>query len=235
MLSALHRAVAALALGATTVAARAQARPTIVIDPGHPSEVSSGATVQNGTSEVHIAWVVAQRLATLLRAEGYHVLMTKPAEHTMVTNVERAKVGNAAKAALVIRLHCDASPDSGYAIYHPDRQATVKGHTGPSADVIRESAAAAESVHVSMSRALRGRLKDGGVRGDSRTFIGGKQGALTGSVFSNVPVVLVEMVTLSNARDAAFIEEPAGQSLMAQAIANGIARYVPAANSPKVR
>jgi N-acetylmuramoyl-L-alanine amidase len=161
--------------------------------------------------------------------------MTKPAEHTIVTNVERAKVGNAAKAALVIRLHCDASPDSGYAIYHPDRQATVKGHTGPSADVIRESAAAAESVHVSMSRALRGRLKDGGVRGDSRTFIGGKQGALTGSVFSNVPVVLVEMVTLSNARDAAFIEEPAGQSLMAQAIANGITRYVPAANSPKVR
>lgn len=191
--------------------------------------------MQNGTSEVHIAWLVAQRLATLLRAQGYNVVMTKPAERTMVTNVERAKVGNSAKAALVIRLHCDDSPDSGYAIYHPDRQATVKGHTGPSADVIRASAAAAESVHVSMARVLAGRLKDGGVRGDSRTLIGGRQGALTGSVFSDVPVVLVEMVTLSNAHDAAFIKQAVGQSLMAQALANGIARYVPAANSPRVQ
>ena len=235
MLNVLRRALAPIAVLAATAYGGRSTSPTIVIDPGHPSEVSSGATVQNGTSEVHIAWLVSQRLATLLRAQGYNVVMTKPSEQTMVTNVERAKVGNAAKAALVIRLHCDASPDSGYAIYHPDRQATVKGHTGPSTEVIRESAAAADSVHVSMSRMLKGKLKDGGVRGDSRTFIGGKQGALTGSVFSDVPVVLVEMVTLSNARDATFIKEAAGQSLMAQAIASGIARYVPAANSPKVR
>ena len=235
MLNVVRRALPLVALLMTTALGGRASSPTIVIDPGHPSEVSSGATVQNGTSEVHIAWEVALRLATLLRAQGYNVLLTKPTERTMVTNVERAKVGNAAKAALVIRLHCDASPDSGYAIYHADRQATVKGHTGPSGEVIRESAAAAESVHVSMSRMLRGKLKDGGVRGDSRTFIGGKQGALTGSVFSDVPVVLVEMVTLSNAHDAAFIKDAAGQSLMAQALANGVARYVPAANSPKVR
>ncbi len=86
-----------------------------------------------------------------------------------------------------------------------------------------------------MARMLAGKLKDGGVRGDSKTAIGSKQGALTGSVFSDVPVVLIEMVTLSNARDAAFIKQPAGQSLMAQAIAQGIARYAPAANSPRVR
>lgn len=235
MIPVLNRAFIALVAAVVYVAGGSQTRPTIVIDPGHPSEVSSGATIQNGTSEVHIAWAVAERLATLLRADGYNVVMTKPAERTMVTNVERAKVGNAARAALVIRLHCDDSPDSGYAIYHPDHPATVKGHTGPSSDVIRESAAAAESVHVSMSRMLRGKLKDGGVRGDSRTLIGGRQGALTGSVFSDVPVVLVEMVTLSNARDAAFIKQQAGESLMAQALASGIARYVPAANSPRVR
>jgi N-acetylmuramoyl-L-alanine amidase len=100
---------------------------------------------------------------------------------------------------------------------------------------MRASAAAAESLHVSMARILNGRLKDGGVRGDSRTAVGEQQGALTGSIFSEVPVVLIEMVTLSNAHDAAFIRDPRGESLMAQAIANGIARYVPASNSPKVR
>jgi N-acetylmuramoyl-L-alanine amidase len=230
MIRGFNRAILALAL-----ARGVEPHPTIVIDPGHPSEVSSGASMQNGTSEVHIAWLVAQRLATLLRAQGYTVVLTKPAERTMVTNVERARIGNAAKAALVVRLHCDASPDSGYAIYHPDREATVQGHTGPSEAVMRASAAAAESLQVSMSRMLAGKLKDGGVRGDSKTAIGAKQGALTGSVFSDVPVVLIEMVTLSNQRDAAFIKQPAGQSLMAQAIAEGIARYAPAANSPRVR
>ncbi|HEY2164219.1 MAG TPA: N-acetylmuramoyl-L-alanine amidase [Gemmatimonadaceae bacterium] len=230
MIRGFNRAILALAL-----ARGVEPHPTIVIDPGHPSEVSSGASMHNGTSEVHIVWLVAQRLATLLRAQGYAVVLTKPAERTMVTNVERARIGNAAKATLVVRLHCDASPDSGYAIYHPDREATVQGHTGPSKAVMGASAAAAESLHVSMSRTLAGKLKDGGVRGDSKTAIGAKQGALTGSVFSDVPVVLIEMVTLSNARDAAFIKQPAGQSLMAQAIAQGIARYAPAANSPRVR
>lgn len=211
------------------------ARPTIVIDPGHPSEVSSGATVQNGTSEVKIAWEVSQRLARMLRAEGYHIVLTKSAERTRVTNIERARIGNAAHAALVVRLHCDASPDSGYAIYHPDRQGTAHGRTGPTAAVMHASAMAAESLHVSLARLLAGKLKDGGVRGDSKTAIGEEQGALTGSIFSDVPVVLVEMVTLSNRHDANFIKTSQGQSLMARAIANGIARYVPASDSPRVR
>jgi N-acetylmuramoyl-L-alanine amidase len=209
--------------------------PTIVIDPGHPSEVSSGATVQHGTTEVHVAWRVAERLARLLRAHGYHVLMTKSAERINVTNIDRARIGNVAHAALVVRLHCDASADSGYAIYHPDREGTAHGRTGPSAAVMRASADAAESLHVSMARMLAGKLKDGGVRGDSKTAVGEQQGALTGSIFSDVPIVLIEMVTLSNAHDAAFIKSPAGESLMAQAIASGIARYVPASNSPRQR
>ena len=209
--------------------------PTIVIDPGHPSEVSSGAAVHNGTSEVHVAWQVGQRLATLLRAQGYAVVMTKSAERTNLSNVDRARIGNRAHAALVVRLHCDDSADSGYAIYHPDRQGTSHGRTGPNEAVMRASAAAAESLHVSMARLLAGKLKDGGVRGDSKTAIGEQQGALTGSIFSAVPVVLVEMVTLSNPHDAAFIKAPRGQSLMAQAIAEGIGRYAPASNSPRVR
>jgi N-acetylmuramoyl-L-alanine amidase len=134
----------------------------------------------------------------------------------------------------VVRLHLDASADSGYALYSPDRAATVQGRTGPSALVMSRSRAAAESIHVSMATRLAGHLKDGGVRGDSRTAIGAKQGALTGSVFSNVPVVLIEMATLSNASDARFISSTKGQSLMAQAIAEGVGRFAPASNSPRI-
>jgi len=233
-------ATVVLALALAAPAARSQRpirpeRPVIVIDPGHPSEVSDGAVVQNGTTEVKTAWDVARRLQRLLTANGYRVVMTKSAERELVTNVHRAEIGNREAAALVVRLHCDASADSGYAIYHPDRTATVQGHTGPSESVMRRSQAAAESLHVSMARRLAGHLKDGGVRGDSKTAIGAKQGALTGSVFSDVPVVLVEMVTLSNARDARFISDSRGQSLMAQAIAEGVGRFVPASNSSRTR
>jgi N-acetylmuramoyl-L-alanine amidase len=211
------------------------APPTIVIDPGHPSEVSSGAKVHNGATEVHVAWVVALRLATLLRANGYRVVLTKPTEATKVTNAERAHIGNDARAALVVRLHCDDGADSGFAIYHADRQGRVQGHTGPSEAVIHASAAAADSLHVSMSRALEGKLHDGGIRPDAKTGVGEEQGALTGSILSRVPVVLIEMVSLTNAHDAEFITSPSGVSLMAQAIANGIGRYAPASNSPRTR
>jgi N-acetylmuramoyl-L-alanine amidase len=219
-----------LAASCAPVPRQADRQPIIAIDPGHPSETSSGAEVQNGTTEVHSAWEVALRLEKLLRERGYSVVMTKSSEMQMVRNVVRAGVGNRAKAALMVRLHCDASTDSGFALYYPDRQGTAEGKTGPSLDVIRWSAAAAESLHAGMAPVLLGQLKDGGVRGDSKTFVGSRQGALTGSIFSEIPVVLIEMVTLSNARDAEFIKGEAGRSLMARAIADGISRYVAAPN-----
>jgi N-acetylmuramoyl-L-alanine amidase len=198
-------------------------RDVVVIDPGHPSETAAGNVVQNGTTEVHIAWVVALLLRDELRARGFEVLLTKQAESQLVTNRERAEIGNRANALVLVRLHCDASSDSGFAVYYPDRQGTVDGVTGPGDAVIASSRAAATAIHASLSRQLVGHLKDGGVRGDSRTLVGSRQGALTGSIHSRVPAVLVEMVTLSNARDAEFIKERAGQQLMARAIATGIA------------
>ena len=81
-------------------------------------------------------------------------------------------------------------------------------------------------MHAAMVEMLGGRLHDGGVLGDSKTNIGKKQGALTGSVFSQVPVVTVEMVVLSHASDAAYIASDSGATAIANAIAAGAARYV---------
>ena len=225
--------LALLSSGCLTAQHSSPTSPRVIaIDPGHPSEVSSGAEVQNGTTEVRNNWEVALLLQRLLRDRGYSVVMTKSSEMQMVRNVQRAQIGNRAGAALMVRLHCDASSDSGYALYYPDRQGTAEGKTGPGADVMRRSAAAAESLHVGMAHALGGRLKDGGVRGDSKTLVGSRQGALTGSIFSEIPVVLIEMVTLSNEHDARFIKSAEGKALMARAIADGVERYVRHADSP---
>jgi N-acetylmuramoyl-L-alanine amidase len=199
----------------------------VCIDPGHPSEVSSGAVVQNGVTEVHIAWVVALKLQKILEAEGLRVVMTKSREDELVTNRERASIANQAGAALMVRLHCDTGRDEGLALYFPDRQATKDGTTGPSLDVIRRSKDLAATMHTEIMKSLRGTLKDGGLRPDAQTAVGSQQGgALTGSIFSQVPTVLIEIVVLSNKADAEFIKSEAGQQKMAQAIADGISVFV---------
>ena len=200
------------------------ARTIVCIDPGHPSEVASGKNVQNGTSEAAVDWAVAAKLREALEARGYEVVMTKAAEDELVRNKDRALVANRANAALMIRLHCDASAERGFAVYYPDRPGRAKdGTTGPARDVIEESRRAAEAVH----SGLAGALSDNGVRTDYQTKVGRDQGgALTGSIFSEVPVVTVEMVVLSQASDADFIKTDEGQRRMADALAEGVSRFV---------
>lgn len=208
----------------------AGARTIITIDPGHPSEVASGRSVQNGTNETWVAWAVAVKLKALLEARGYEVVLTKSAEDELVRNKDRALTANRAGAALMVRLHCDASIERGYAVYYPDREGTAKdGTVGPSRGVIAASRRAAEAIHDGMREVLGGTLDDNGVRTDYQTKVGREQGgALTGSIFSEVPVVTVEMVVLSDAGDAEFIKAEAGQQMMAEALASGIARFVDA-------
>jgi N-acetylmuramoyl-L-alanine amidase len=198
----------------------------ICIDPGHPSEINSGKAIQNGTSEVHIAWVVALQLRKLLMDKGFQIVMTKSREDQLVRNKDRAIIANKANAALMVRLHCDASASQGFAVYAPDRQGKKDGMTGPSPQVIKRSQEAAKAIHAEMAKGLKGLLKDSGARGDSQTKIGSQQGALTGSIFSKVPVITIEMVVLSNPHDAEFIKSEEGQQKMAQAIANGVERFV---------
>jgi N-acetylmuramoyl-L-alanine amidase len=178
-------------------------------------------------TEVRVAWQVALRLRDILSEAGYRVVMTKARENQLVRNADRARIANRAEAVLLVRLHADAAAGSGFAVYYPDRKGTAQGVTGPDQAVIGASRRAAEVVREAMAVQLRTKLRDGGIRGDSRTLIGSRQGALTGSIFSKVPVVTIEMVVLSSRSDAAFIVSDSGQALMAHAIAAGIRRFAP--------
>jgi len=215
-------------------------RTVVCIDPGHPSEVASGRDEQNGTNETAVAWAVAVRLRESLRARGYEVVMTKSAEDELVRNRDRAEFANRNGADIMLRLHCDASNARGFAVYYPDRQGQAKdGTVGPAPPVIEGSRRAARTVHAGMARRLAGALRDNGVRTDWQTKVGREQGgALTGSIFSRVPVVTIEMVVLSDASDAEFIKSETGQRRMADAIADGVARFkapLPAAPTRKAK
>ncbi len=224
--------IAAVSLFAALAPAHAQtnSRPLIgfvvCVDPGHSSETSQGTESRDHKlTERHVNWVVAQRLIALLQADGATVVSTKVRESQVVTNRRRAEIANAAHAKLFLRLHCDSGEQSGLATYYPDRMGTRFGVTGPSLAIIADSRRAAQVFHPAVILALRGSLRDAGIKGDSKTGVGGRQGALTGSIFSQVPALTVEMCVLTNAHDYKFIRTTAGQAQMAQALREGVKVY----------
>ncbi len=224
--------VASLGLFAALAPAHAEgsAKPltgfVICVDPGHSSETSRGTESRDHRlTELHVNWVVAGRLEALLRADGATVVSTKAYEGRVVTNRHRAEIANAAGARLFLRLHCDSGEQSGLATYYPDRTGTRFGVTGPSRTVIASSRRAAEIFQPSVIAALHGSLRDAGIKGDSQTGVGSRQGALTGSIFSHVPALTVEMCVLTNAHDYKFIRTEAGQDRMARALLAGVEAY----------
>lgn len=209
----------ALILAVLCVFAGAQ---TICIDPGHPSEVGEGTTGKQ-ISEMEVAWKVAQRLKTKLQQLGMKVVMTKSSLKQFVTNRRRAEIANAAKADYMVRLHCDSSSGSGFASFYPARKGTANGTKGPDDDVIERSARMARPFHQAFASTLKGSLRDQGLKTDAETRVGAIHGgALIGSIFSKVPVVLVEMVVLTNPRDEAFVLSNEGLDKLAQGLTNGI-------------
>lgn len=203
---------------------------TICIDPGHPSEVGRGTTGKR-ISELEAVWLVAKELKPILEKQGHKVLLTKASMNELVKNPRRAEIANNAKADLLLRLHCDAATESGFATFFPARQGTVGGVTGPSQFVMTSSRAYARPFHEAAMSILRGSLNDRGVRDESKTAIGAKQGALTGSIHSKVPVLLVEMAVLNSERDDRFMASAKGRQLMARALAAGVQSAL--RNTPK--
>jgi len=219
------------------------AKRLVCIDPGHPSPFSGGDTVQHGTTEFHINWVVALKLQQVLKSKGVEVMMTKSVESQNIDNRVRAIMINEAAeeflknnpggTAVTVHLHCDSSPQNGFTIYYPDQKGKYSGVSGdepdigtigPDEKIQKTSKILADAVHAAMASKLKGKLKDLGVKGDSRTLVGspGHQGALTFSIFSKIPTATIEMVVLNNPGDAKFIKTEAGQQLMAEAIAGGL-------------
>lgn len=190
----------------------------VCIDPGHPSEVGIGTRGKKLT-EVGVAWTVALRLRALLQERGASVQLTKKAEREYVTNRRRAEIANVFQADLLVRLHCDSEGRSGIAVFYPDRQGKDRtGFVGPARTVLAATARVAPVFHRALMRSLAGALPDRGLLSDIRSAIGAKQGALTGSIRSTVPVLLVEMVILTNPKDEAFIASPSGHERMARAL-----------------
>lgn len=194
----------------------------VCIDPGHPSENNDGLKLTNGLRETALNWEVALLLKQRLEDDGFKVVLTKKTEREFVTNKHRAEIANTAEASLFLRLHADEGNSTGFTVYYPSRPGSSQGVEGPSAEVLAASKRAGSLFHRAFASNLKGRLKDNGLRGEEGTFIGGKQGALTGSIFSKVPTLLVEMIFISSRQDAEWIKQDSNKRVMVEALAAGV-------------
>jgi N-acetylmuramoyl-L-alanine amidase len=172
---------------------------------------------------MQINFYVASLLATDLQRDGVKVIMTKNSLKLYLTNKRRALIANWAHANLFLRLHCDANSGSGFAVYYPGAPGVAAdGTKGPSQHVINASRIAANKFHAGLVEGIAGELVDNGVKTDAETAIGAKQGALTGSIYSECPTVLVEMLTLTNLKDEKWIMNRRHPAILAHALEKGV-------------
>ena len=106
-------------------------KKTIVVDPGHQAKgdsskepigpgasetkakVTTGATgIYTKQQESELALKVALLLEKELKQEGYNVIMTRKTNNINISNSQRAKIANDAKADAFIRIHADSYDDS---------------------------------------------------------------------------------------------------------------------------
>jgi N-acetylmuramoyl-L-alanine amidase len=209
-------------------------RPVICLDPGHPSEVGRG-TQGRKITEIAAAWEVAIRAKKRLEKSGVRVVLTKSRPREFVRNRARAEIANKANSDLMIRLHCDSQGKPGFAVYVPNKPGVSANVRGPAAEVISASVAASKIFHKRFAEGLIGVLADRGLKPDTATAVGARQGALTGSVFSKVPVLLIEMGVLTNPHDEKILASEKGQDQVAAAVAEAALAVIRDSKPPKER
>ncbi|MCX6380974.1 MAG: N-acetylmuramoyl-L-alanine amidase [Armatimonadetes bacterium] len=204
-----------------TLLPRTATAQRICIDPGHGRKTVG--TTGKHTTEYKICWEIGQQLKQALEKQGMEVILTKERVEQDVPNSERAEIANRARVDLMVRLHCDADNDHGIATYYPAKQGTIRGKQGPDEAVIEASRVSATRFHTALIKSLEGALKNRKLRTDSQTAVGRKLGgALEGSIYAKIPVLLVEMCVLRNAKDEAFITSKEGQKRLVRALAAGV-------------
>jgi N-acetylmuramoyl-L-alanine amidase len=224
---------------------------TVFIDPGHggidPGVVGSAGGRQILEKDATLA--VANRLSTILRADGYRVVMARTRDSSVVKLspedsttgslkasaehrdlLARTACANAAEASVLLSIHFDAFSDPSV------------GGSGTFYDAARPFVAENKRLATSVQSALvaglgtsdRGVWTDDKLSAPSLTSTGTNYGHLielgpksTGWVDepSLMPGVLVEPLFLTNPAEAQIASDPAGQQRIAQALATGLEKY----------
>lgn len=205
-------------LGVVVIDAGHQAQGNPGLEPMAPGSSTKKAKVEGGASGVatHVAeskrnLEVALRLKKSLESRGVKVVMVRTSQKVDIPNSKRAKIANAANAALFVRLHCDSGGSSakGILTLRPGKNwYSGVNITGP-------SKTAAGYVHKAVVAKTGARDRGITARSD-----------LSGFNWAKVPSVLVEMGMMSNPAEDRKLGTSDYQQKLAEGMADGIVKYL---------
>jgi N-acetylmuramoyl-L-alanine amidase len=182
-----------------------QERVLVTIDPGHGGK-DSGAVGIDDLREVDVILPIAQKVATILREKGIEVQMTRD-DDNFVGLDERVTMSRQAGATLFVSIHANSIAD------RPDVHGLETYH-------YNLGEALADTVHYTIldyfNIQKRVPLADRRVR--SARFLVLRK--------SSIPAILVETGYLSSPTESPQLGDIRYQTIMAEAIAQGIIVYV---------
>lgn len=181
----------------------------ITIDPGHGGS-DSGAVGPNGYTEKEGAFVISQKVASILNQSGAKVVMTRDSDvdvygpNASARNELQARVdvGNNANSDIFVSIHCNA-------FVNPAANGTQTFYYGSSYQGQR----LAQNIQEKMIEANG--LRDRGI--STCNFYVVKH--------SYMPAVLIETAFITNYDEEALLSDDGWQTTMAKAIAEGINEY----------
>ncbi|MEO8909936.1 MAG: N-acetylmuramoyl-L-alanine amidase [Gemmatimonadaceae bacterium] len=236
-----------------TAIPKSAARKMVVIDAGHGGP-DNGMTGPIGTSpwfvEKDVTLSVARKLATVLRARGVDVLMTRTTD-TLIALYDRGKIANANHGDVFISIHVNApgyttaaaARERGFETYFLAEAKTegerrvqdmenesVKFETGANAPkgdplnfIITDMA---QNEHLRESSDLAQTIQNGLIDvhpGPNRGVQQANFAVLRGSY---MPAVLVEIGFGSNQSEATFLSDQDNQRALARNIASSVLAYL---------
>lgn len=227
--------------GGTAASPSRPAGPTVVLDPGHGG-TDEGARGEGGALEKTLTLDVARRLKTLIETRlGLRVVMTRD-EDAAVTLDERSAIANRARAELFVSLHMNASVSHatrGAEVYvlrldkegeEARRRAAADEVTlsvigGGSRSIEMVPWTLAQARHADASAALAGMVAEQFQQHGALGPRGVQQAPLRVLTGVNMPAVLLDLAYLTNPAQAALAMSADYQTLLAQGIADAIARF----------
>jgi len=192
----------------------------VVIDPGHGGR-DPGKVAIDDTLEKDINLAIAKMVVSKLEDQGITVLMTREDDSGLYSEnasnkkaedmKNRVEIINRAKPSLVVSIHQNSYSD-----------ASVKGAQVFYYTHSKESKAIAENMQEKMRKVDEGNTKQ--AKADGTYYMLKK---------TKVPTIIVECGFLSNAEDAARLNDAVYQEEMAAAICKGIVESLKSAEKTK--
>ncbi len=221
----------------------------VVLDAGHGG-TDPGASSSSNLSEKEITLDIQNRLSTLLRRNGFEVVVTR-ADDRLIPLRERARLANGSASDIFVSIHVNSIP-------HPDNHGVETYYLGPTNDPTLTQLAAAENRTSGYALADLRKLLDGvyaDVRRDESHRLatavqhqlfsglsgvdpglenwGVKRAPFIVLVATEMPAILAEVGCLSNQREAEMLHSAAYREQIAQALFHGIHTYASANDAPQ--